>query len=118
MPLRPMRPLMLLRVRMARSRQLALVVAPPYQLMPFHPPRPVPTTHASCGIRMHIHAPVHPRTPPRTVVDEKSVRAPVKPAVSPAPWPKETSNRDAKSKADRSAHKETRPWRSVNHERI
>src|SRR5271155_468269 len=87
------------------------------QWMPFHAVRGIPAAHR-WTIGMHIHATVHPGAAPRPVVDIKTMRAPVKPAVSPSPRSEERAERYAKPKSDGSSDEKTRSRRGINHQRI
>src|SRR5262249_13600227 len=102
-------PAMLFHSLPAGPRGLALARRAFLQLVPLCGPRTAIAWH---GIRMHIRSAIHPSAVPARIVDEHAVLIPAEPVHAPSPGPERRANGDAKTKADRAAHKETGPWRS------
>src|SRR3984957_2794544 len=79
-----------------------------HQLMVFRSPlRRGEPPHA--GIRMDVRATIYPCAPPRCVIDEYPVCAPVEPSISPAPGTEEPADGHAESEPDSAADEKAGP---------
>ena len=72
------------------------------------------------GVGMNVGAPVDPGPAPACIVQEYGVRAPVEadPSCRPAPRREEPADGHAEAEADRTADRESGPWREEHHRRI
>src|SRR5579863_7296960 len=111
--LRPMPVRVLFHVRAVFAIRRSFMLAALDEFMAFHATPGVPALH-SRTVRVHINGPIGPHAAPRTVVDVKTVTAPIKAAVSPAPRAKKCANRHAKTKANRSTYDKAWPRPGVN----
>src|SRR5271156_6407268 len=85
------------------------------QLVPFGRTRAIEALH---GVGMHIASPIYPGPSPRSVVDEHRVPTPIEAVVAPTPRPEGNADVHEKSEANRTAYKESWPWRVENHRGI
>src|SRR5579863_10021459 len=69
-------------------------------------------------VRMEVFTAVPPGSPPPGVVDEHTVLAPVEAVITPAPRPKESSERHAKAETNRTANKKSGSRREENNSRV